>query len=416
MENDIVSLIKEYIFDSNNAELNFKIALYYDQINQTASAVSYYLRCAERSNEDILKYECLLRASLCFSRQGSRNFTVKGLIEHAISTCPDRPEGYYYLSKFYESESKWHDCYLISSIGEKLSQKNPTKLRVELDYPGFYGIIFQKSLSSWWVGLCDESRSKLMELINSDSVNKTYKDLCYYNLSKITTSGNGQLIQYDKSKLDSFKFKFNGIESIEKNYSESYQDMFILSVLNGKREGTYLEIGAGNTFYGNNTALLETTFGWKGVSLDIDERFVDAFAKERKNICLLKDATRIDYEKFLQGLGFYNQIDYLQLDCDPPDITYKILLSIPFDNFKFAVITYEHDHYCDEKKEFQEKSKLYLESYGYIRVVNNIAPDDWRSYEDWWVHPDLVDKNTIEKMSCIDSRVKKAEKYMLGLL
>ena len=41
------------------------------------------------------------------------------------------------------------------------------------------------------------------------------------------------------------------------------------------------------------------------------------------------------------------EIDYLQLDCDPPVITYKILLKIPFDKVKFGVITYEHDHYND---------------------------------------------------------------------
>jgi hypothetical protein len=36
--------------------------------------------------------------------------------------------------------------------------------------------------------------------------------------------------------------------------------------------------------------------------------------------------------------------DYLQLDCDPPSVTYDILTKIPFDEHKFAVITYEHDH------------------------------------------------------------------------
>ena len=61
------------------------------------SAVSYYLRAAERTDEILLKYESLIRAALCFERQGSRNFTVKGLIQHAISTCPTRPEAYFYL-------------------------------------------------------------------------------------------------------------------------------------------------------------------------------------------------------------------------------------------------------------------------------------------------------------------------------
>jgi hypothetical protein len=206
------------------------------------------------------------------------------------------------------------------------------------------------------------------------------------------------------------------LEDIEKNYSESYQDMFILSVLNGKREGIYLEIGAGNTFYGNNTALLESKFDWKGISLDIDERFVEAFSKERKNPCLLKNALYINYDKFLNGLDFPNVIDYLQLDCDPPEVTYQILLTIPFDFYKFRVITFEHDYYTDPNKNIQEKSKKYLESYGYIRVVNNIAPDEWRSYEDWWVHPDVIDVEIIEKMKCVDTRIKKAENYMLGLL
>jgi tetratricopeptide (TPR) repeat protein len=415
MENDIKILVKEYIFDPNNPELNFNLGIYYDSINQIASAVSYYLRSAERTDDDLLKYECLLRASGCFSRQGSRNFTVKGLIQHAIATCPKRPEAYFYMSRFYEFTSDWHECYLISSIGAEVCDRNSPPLRSYLDYPGFYGLEFMKSVSGWWCGLCDDSRNSFIKLLNDSSVCRDYKNRCFENLLKITSSPNS-LTLYNKSKYDQFAFKFNGIENIDQNYSESYQDMFILSALNGKNNGTYLEIGAGNTFYGNNTALLETKFDWKGVSLDIDERFVDAFSKERKNICLLKDATRIDYEKFLQGLGFYNEIDYLQLDCDPPEVTYKILLSIPFDRFKFAVITYEHDHYCDNRKEFQEKSKQYLESYGYVRVVNNIAPDNWRSYEDWWVHPDLVDSNILQKMLCVDDRIKKAEDYMLGLL
>ena len=34
------------------------------------------------------------------------------------------------------------------------------------------------------------------------------------------------------------------------------QDMFVLTVLNGKTNGTYLEIGSGDPFIGSNTALL----------------------------------------------------------------------------------------------------------------------------------------------------------------
>ena len=61
---------------------------------------------------------------------------------------------------------------------------------------------------------------------------------------------------YTKQDYDNFKFKFSGLENIEQIYSQCYQDLFVLSCLNGKTNGTYLEIGAGRPFYGNNTALL----------------------------------------------------------------------------------------------------------------------------------------------------------------
>ena len=417
MSDNLIELVKEYIVDPNNAELNFNVAVCYDNIGQMASAVSYYLRAAERTDEILLKYESLIRAALCFERQGSRNFTVKGLIQHAISTCPTRPEAYFYLGRHYESIQEWHECFLITSIGETVADKNPESLRTQLDYPGFYGIKFLKSVSSWWCGLCDDSRKILQELVRDPSVAPEYKTLCISNLSKISPHSSSSFDTYTyKEKYNSYQFKFSGLEKVERNFSESYQDMFILSMLNGKRNGTYLEIGAGNSFYGNNTALLETQFDWTGVSLDIEESFVEGFTKDRKNPCLLKNALYVDYNKFLSGLDFPSTIDYLQLDCDPPEITYQILLTIPFDSYKFRVITFEHDYYTDTSKDLQEKSIKYLESYGYFRVVNNIAPDDWRSYEDWWVHPDLVDKDILDRMTCINDNVKKAEKYMLGCL
>ena len=66
----------EYIKDPTDPERNFAIGLQYDLLGQSASAVSFFLRTAERTDDELLRYECLLRAALCFERQGSRNFTV----------------------------------------------------------------------------------------------------------------------------------------------------------------------------------------------------------------------------------------------------------------------------------------------------------------------------------------------------
>ena len=414
----IQELLNSFVNHPENPNNNFNLALYYDNIGQTASALSYYLRTAERTDDELLQYECLIRGAMCFDKQGSRGFSVKGLLQHAVSLLPKRPEAYYLLAKYHEKEDKdghWNECYMIASVGEKVCEFDNEPLRTQVDYPGKYAILYEKALSSWWCGLCDESRRLFQDLYHNYDLDDAHHQSVVDNLIKLKGLEEKEAFpSYTKEKYSRLKNHFPGSNEIEKNFSEAYQDMFVLTMLNGKREGTYLEIGGGNSFYGSNTALLEQQFNWNGVALDIDQGFVEAHTKERKNLCLLKDATQINYDKFLKGLDFPNEIDYLQLDCDPPEITYKILLSIPFEEYKFAVITYEHDYYCDDTKSYQEKSRKYLENYGYVRVVNNISPDDFRPYEDWWVHPDLVDSEVLNKMLCINDDTKKAEKYMLN--
>lgn len=414
---ELIKLLHNYIQDYENAENNFKLGLYYHNIGQTASALSYYLRTAERTDDDLLKYECMILGSMCFDSQGTRNFTVKGLLQHAISILPKRPEAYYLLSRFYEREQTdghWNQSYMIASIGEKVCDLYSEPLRTDVDYPGYYGILYQKALASWWCGLCDESRDLFLDLYENYQLDSIHRRNVIDNLKRLNAwKEKEKFAVYTKQKYSSLKKKFLGSEDIERNYSEAYQDMFVLTMLEGKRNGTYLEIGAGNSYYGNNTALLEQDFDWKGVGIDLSEEFVNAHNNERKNPCLLRDALTINYTSLLSGMDFPNEIDYLQLDCDPPEVTYRILLNIPFEKYKFAVITYEHDYYCDQTKSFQEKSRKYLESYGYVRVVNNISPDEYRPYEDWWVHPDLVSASLISEMMLINNDIKKAENYML---
>lgn len=420
MEKNIIdNLIVNYIENPEDSNTNFILAHNYEKMGHTASAVSFYIRSAERTDDDLLKYECLLRSSMCFQSQGTRNFTVKGLLQHAVSLMPNRPEAYYMLSKFYEKseyDGHWFDSYTIASIGDKVCDYNAVPLRTNVDYPGNYGIIFQKAVASWWCGLCDESRNIFIDLYENYELDDIHKESVKNNLKTLNYfESDAPFKNYQKSDHDNLKVKFKNSNKIEKNYSESYQDIFVLTMLDGKCNGRYLEIGSADPFYGNNTALLETEFGWEGISIDIDENFVNLYNSKRKNKCLLKDASLINYSKFLSGLEFPQNIDYLQIDCDPPEVSYNILLNIPFEVYKFAVITYEHDYYCDDTKSFQQKSTKFLESYGYVKVVNNISPDDDRPYEDWWVHPDLIDKEILSKMMCINDTTKKAEKYILKI-
>ena len=61
---------------------------------------------------------------------------------------------------------------------------------------------------------------------------------------------------YKKNMYNSFKYKFDGLENIEQSYSQCLQEMFVLASLNGKQKGTYLEIGANQPVFINNTYLL----------------------------------------------------------------------------------------------------------------------------------------------------------------
>jgi hypothetical protein len=415
---EIQQLLKNFIMSPNDPEDNFALACYYDEIGQTASAVSYYLRTAERTDDDLLKYECLIKSAACFEKQGTRKFTVKGLLQQAVALQPKRPEGYYYLSLFYETQNnndgKWLDAYTIVSIGLTVANFEDTSgLRTDLQFPGKYALLFQKGHVAWWCGLCEESKNIFMDLHTNYEMIPMFSQLVYNNLINMNAFVTKKISNYKKNKHAELKFKFKNSEKIETNYSESYQDMFVLAMHDGKHHGTYLEIGAGDAFYGNNSYLLEHNFGWKGISVDIDDGFVKNFNSERTNTCILSDARYVNFEKVLKDNGFGNTIDYLQIDCDPPDVSFQVLQSIPFDKIKFGVITFEHDHYSNPKSGVREQAREYLQSHGYRLVSGNISPDDNRPYEDWFAHPDLIDANIFDNMKRWDDATLKAEKFML---
>lgn len=399
-------LLTDYIEYPNNPESNWNIGWYYDRIGQTASAVSFYLRCAERTDDDLLRFECLLRSALCFQKQGSRNFTVKGLLQHAVSIQPQRPEGYFLLSRHYEREKydgHWNDCYTVASIGENICKNDSNSLkplRTNVEYPdGEYGLLFEKAVSSWWCGLCDESRELFTDLYLNYALDDSHYNSVHANL-RFLKSPIGQYAPfsiyrfYDYERL---RLKFSNSKDIQRNYSEAFQDLFVLTMLNGKKKGTYLEIGAGHPVYGNNTYLLETVFGWSGTSIDYNSDLVDDFNKKRVNECINADATKLDYSELIDT----DYIDYLQIDCDPPEVTYQTLLKLDLKKTKFGVITFEHDNYADSTKSIQNLAHDYLSRCGYTPIVKNISPDGIRSYEDWWVHPDYVDAKIIDKFKKI---------------
>lgn len=173
-----------------------------------------------------------------------------------------------------------------------------------------------------------------------------------------------------------------------KYFSQAGQDLFALEMLDNKLNGFYCEVGGSHPIESNNTFLLESNYNWSGVSLEFQTDLKDYFNLHRQNNCIETDAITFDYYNYFQENSFPNQIDYLSLDIEPAENTYKALLQIPFNKYRFSVITYEHDRYCSGEN-YMQLSRKYLESLGYLLVVSNVKIFG-KDFEDWYVDPNIV--------------------------
>ena len=192
--------------------------------------------------------------------------------------------------------------------------------------------------------------------------------------------------------MENLKIKFNGYNDIENSFSQASQDLFVLTCLNGKTNGTFLDLGCNHPTNINNTFLLESKFNWNGVSIDIESDYINEY-HIRKTVALSLDATKIDFEVIMKNYNS-NHIDYLSLDLEPAKVTLDALKNIPFDKIEFSVITYEHDSYSFGNG-FRDESRQFLESLGYKRICSDVANDNY-IYEDWYYNPKYVNYEDIK--------------------
>jgi len=404
--------------DPENPELNFWCGLKYEEAGQTASAFSFHQRAAERTQDDNLAYECLCRLGLIFERQGRRGNSARCMFQHALCLLPKRPEAYVLLSRHYENCGDNPLAYQYADTGLKMADFNQTPLHTFVDYMGPWQLKFHKMVNSWWWGKDVECRDLLRDLkenhrfeLDENHFNAVQNNLHRLGITRESMVYRTYWMDNDYHKL---RYRFAGSEQIRRNYSQIYQDLFVLSMLNGKRGGNYLEIGTAGPRDGNNTKLLEETFGWKGMGIEWDENFVKQYREDRRNSVIHGDALQVDYDQLLSDIAENGVVDYLQLDCEPASVTYEIMEKIPFDKYKFAVITYEHDDYVDMTGLYRQKSRNFLHSQGYILVANDLSTDGESNFEDWWVHPDLVDGKILTIMRSISDHTQDARNYMVA--
>lgn len=380
------TVLEKHIMDPKNDSLCYDLAKEYDKIENGAMAVSLYLKAADMSEDTFLQYKCMIGIGRCYDRQRDRGFTVEGAFQDAVALVPDTPQAHYLLAKHYEATSQWKKCLMHANLGLSVDHVDGGALDEELGYPGWHYLKFLQALATWYIAGQQNGKELFFDLKYKYNLKPDLADRVSKMLDHIFYP---DIIPYTQDDIERYKFPFEGIDKIDKNHSKHFQDMFVLSAFDGKRNGSYLEIGSGDPYIHNNTALLEEQFGWKGISLDISEALTYKFRENRMNTVICTDATQIDYEQLFQMHCVDNKIDYLQVDCD--DFSIAVLEKIPFSRYKFGVVTFEHDAYrLGGDKKFA--AKKILEKHGYVCAVNNVGfHSGGYPYEDWYYHPDVVD-------------------------
>ena len=203
------------------------------------------------------------------------------------------------------------------------------------------------------------------------------------------------------------------LKALRVSKSQLRQDLFVLSELNLKREGFFVEFGAANGIDLSNTYVLEKEFGWRGIVAEPARCWHSALLSNRSchietgcvwresnsiltfneveagelstvDSCSSSDShsrvrrkgkgysvTTISLEDMLDKYGAPMIIDYLSIDTEGSE--YEILKSFEFSRYQFRLITCEHNFSPQREKIFHLLTKN-----GYLRRYERYSGcDDW---------------------------------------
>ena len=180
------------------------------------------------------------------------------------------------------------------------------------------------------------------------------------------------------------------------------QDLFALKCLKFKKNGTFIEIGSHHPKRHNNTFLLETKHRWTGIMIEKDKRWLSKYKRIRpKSKHIIKNACNINYKQLFINNKIPKHIDFLSFDLEVTNnSTLECLQKMDKEvlkEYKFATITFEHDIYRGNYFNTREESRKIFDKYGYYRVFPDVMDGDHK-FEDWYVHPDLVDMDYIKNI------------------
>jgi hypothetical protein len=191
--------------------------------------------------------------------------------------------------------------------------------------------------------------------------------------------------------------------------SQAGQEEFVMCVLKNKQNGTFIEIGSEHPVINNNTFYLEKYLNWDGYMIEYNPIWEEFYKKWRKSKYHIGDALFLFFPAICDMLSVRKNrvIDYLQFDLEVKNESTIKCLEIfdrdVFDYYQFRVVTFEHDLYCGwTGEDTRRRSREIFYKRGYLRVFSdvkhNLSPSWCVPFEDWYVHPDLVNMEYIDKI------------------
>ena len=216
------------------------------------------------------------------------------------------------------------------------------------------------------------------------------------------------------------------IDLFPKSKSQFFQDLFVLSELDFKRNGYFVEFGATDGITHSNSFLLEKDFGWKGILVEPTKYFYPKLLQNRPNaltenlivwsesnseiefnetlvpqLSTINRYSNFDLHKLVRKRGiksFINTIslldllkkhsapfviDYLSIDTEGSE--FEILSNFDFKKFHPSVVTVEHN-YTDAQVRLDD---LFTHN-GYCRVFAELT-----NFDAWYVLSDLAEKRQL---------------------
>lgn len=194
------------------------------------------------------------------------------------------------------------------------------------------------------------------------------------------------------------------VVAAQPTHAQAQQDTLVVLLTRGKKNGWYVEVGSNHPVDGNNSYVLEKTYGWRGLMVEMDPQFLPLYRQLRPLAThVIGDACRLDYAKLLSG--FPAHIDYLQLDLDVENRStlsvLELLDATVFDRHKFGVVTFEHDIYRGDFFDTRARSREIFAARGYVMLFSDVRVFNlggWQAFEDWHAHPDVVGSDVVEKV------------------